>query len=223
MVIPSAFRQDFLVRLYQWSSMDTLREAESGFALISRISSAQAKGLVSALEAQRGESSAHLICALVKRFHPIALQALGESLSPEELTLLESLDSGRAEWWKAPKGHGVRGKRLKSLVEEMLPPLLGPTALRTDPGPKMLGFKVNIGDWNLETTIGLARHPFYYHSISRRDEFLESHISINSWMGISSMTEWDLIQPGEEESVVSTMMEACSRFLEAAPGLLRDN
>lgn len=212
-------RIEFLVRFYQWALRDALLEMESGFPLISRIHGFHPKSFLWALEDMSTAEREELVRAMVRRFHPAAIDLLGEPLTSRELTILERFRDERMSW-QYSSGKGVRVGRLRGLLEGAVSNYLTAGMQRVDLGPRMIGFQVDVGHWSVSTNFDYSKRPFYYQSIDAPQERLETHISIHSWMGISSMTEWDLALAGEEERVVAAMMEASERFLVAVPALL---
>lgn len=212
--------QEFLVRFYKWSLADALGEMEAGFPLISRVHGVHGRGFVSALEGVPREAREELLRLVVRRFHPVAMELLGTPLTSGDLEVLEELQMKRMSGWQLSTMKGIKGRQLRSLLQAA-PPYGPDSAMRpSDLGPSFLDFQVDVGPWTVSTYVECSRYPRYYHSIRSPQEFLESHVSVQSWMGIASVTEWDLAAPGDEGRIAATMRDAFKRFLGAMPSLL---
>jgi len=81
-------------------------------------------------------------------------------------------------------------RKLKTLLEGELQTRFGQQTARTKPGPRMLGFESRYGPWLVRTWFDCGRRSFYLHHIDASEIKLASHLSIQSLMGISSMTDW---------------------------------
>lgn len=212
--------QEFLVRFYEWSLADALREVEIGFPLISRIHGVHGRRFVSALEGVPREAREELLRLMVRRFHPVAMELLGTPLTDGDLEVLEEFLMKRMSNWQSSAAKGIKGRRLRSLLQSV-PPYKSDSVMRpSDLGPSFLDFQIDIGPWTVFTYVECGRYPNYHHLVRSPQEYLQSQISVQSWMGIASVTEWDLAEPGDEESIVATMKEAFGRFLDAVPSLL---
>ncbi len=86
----------------------------------------------------------------------------------------------------------------------------------------MFCFESKHGPWVITTRFDCGRSPHYYHSIEGDGMKLASHISIQSWMGISSMTDWNMVPAGCEDEVARAMTDATQRFLGHAEDLLKE-
>lgn len=211
--------QEFFVRFYEWSLADALREMEAGFPLVSRITGGHGRRFISALEEVSPGAREELLRLVVRRFHSVAMEILGTQLTDEDLLILEDLQEKRMSW-RFPPTKGVRGRLLRTVLEAT-PPYRSDSKMRpSDLGPSVLGFQVDVGSWTVSTYVDTSKYPTYYHSIRASREFLQSQISVQSWMGIASETEWNLAAPGDEESIALTMREAFKRFLVVVPSLL---
>ncbi len=224
--------EEFAVRYYRWAVLEVRQEMEAGFPLVSRLRNEHAETYLSIMNWIDDPSKRRLyLIASVKRFHPHAVSLLGEDMTRAEEKVLEWADALRLEMDCAMPARRLRTSsgKLKTLLRSELLTRFGRQTVLTRPGPKMLGLESRHGPWLVRTWFDCGRRSFYLHHIDTDEVKLASHLSIQSWMGISSMTEWtlgpangeeELGPANSEEEIAITMVDASQRFLGRVSGLL---
>ncbi len=215
--------EEFAVRYYRWAALDSRQEMEAGFPLVSRLRNEHAATYVSIMNWIDDASKRRLyLLASVKRFHPEVVSLFGEDMTRAEEKVIEWADAQRLEMDYAMPARklGISSRELKTLLKNELLTRFGRQTVLTRPGPNMLGLESRHGPWLVRTWFDCGRRSFYLHHIDAGEVKLASHLSIQSWMGISSMTEWTLAPAGCEEVVAKTMVDAAQRFLGRVSGLL---
>jgi hypothetical protein len=80
--------------------------------------------------------------------------------------------------------------------------------------------------WQVRTNVHLSEGDLYqlsyHHRIHPAGSLheLETWISILSWLGITSMTNWDLLTAADMPEAAETLARLCAHFLQAVPTLL---
>ncbi len=213
--------QQFAVRYYRWALLDTREESSAGFPLICRLGDENAKSYLAVMNSLDAARRQTLLTAFLKRFHPQAVELLDDGMSREEEALLDWADDQRNEMCGAPPAPGLRifRRKLEKLVKaEILARFGGQTPLKKM-GPKMFSFESSHGPWVVHTWFDCGRRPEHFHNIKAGAFTLVEFFTIQSWMGISSTTDWT-IGPVKGGEIAKTMIDSVQRFLDAAPDLL---
>ncbi len=223
-------RQEFAVRCYQWALLDSREEMEAGFPLVSRLGNIHAETYLSVMGRLDADRRQFLRTACVKRFHPQAVELLDDRMTWEEETLLESANDQRFEIVCADLAPALRisNRKLETLLKSELRARLGQQTPFRKTGPRMFLVESKQSPWVVTTRFDCGRRPEYYHHIdsdevdrpNARGLGIADRLSIESWMGISSTTDWTLGSADSEEEIAKTMVDAVQRFLQRAPGLL---
>jgi len=106
---------------------------------------------------------------------------------------------------------------------------IGLFAAGSDPD---LEFEMKCCDWTLRTEFNFEarfRQFEYWHSIvsdtrahpQLSPTILPNQISLGSWLGLTSATNWDHVLDEEVNRVCDSVMELCQRFFNAGPMLLK--
>lgn len=111
--------------------------------------------------------------------------------------------------------------QLRGAAHQALDPLLGKPGNIN--GPQTWRHRTPVGDVVLVTLVdlsGASRQLEYEHQVETQDgRPLGRGISLQSWLGFSSMTQWDLLQPDHVEDAVHQMLGLCRHFLQVLPRL----
>jgi hypothetical protein len=228
-------KDEFAVRYYRWALEDSQREVKEGFPFLHRIKGTASLRLLAAMESLQQEEQTHFSVALVKRFHLRALKLLNEHLTAEENELCRDYVSSILipipeeqeieRRIKAGTFHlRVNRKNLATLIKKELEPVLGnPSEIW---GPREWWYMTSFGSWNVRTNVHMSEGHFYqlnyHHSIHPVDSMyeLENWMSVLSWLGITSMTNWDLLTDADIPEAAETLAQLCSHFIQAVPSLL---
>jgi hypothetical protein len=216
-------RDQFLVRFYRWAKEDSSREFREDFALLRRIDTEITTRFVEFAEKLNERERAVFSGAMVKRFHPRAVELLNDPASVQEASLIRLFSDWKGmQDWSAGRRQQLANKLSfrKLLLQKLIPVLGEPAEIRSNRESWI--HQQEIGCWLVRTWIdtGGRRGLQYSHSISA-GEFvpLLANASFLSWLGIST-TEWPLIEEGKEESTANCLLDLCSHFMRAAQTLL---
>jgi len=199
----NSVRHEFSVRLYQWALADALREAELGFPLISTLASSHSQSFLWQLQ------NTTLV--------------LLDPLSPTEVAMLDSFDERRMYWPTTKLNTGrVKLGKLSNLVGSAFPAIHGDRCRPIASEPKSHSFFLTVEQFIVKTEIVFDRPIFYRHHIYAEGEEISTNMSIFAWVGIASLTDFDLAEKGAEELVVTQLAESITRFLAAVPALVED-
>ncbi len=216
-------KQEFAVRLYRWAVLDSHEEMDAGFPLVRRLGNEHAGTYLSVMVRLDVERRRRLLTSFIKRFHPEAVELLDDGMTREEEELLEWAVDQRREMNCAVPAPTLRisSRRLRTLLKDKLVARFGGQTQVAKMGPKIFSLESVLGPWVVRTWFDYGRRPEYFHHIDGADTSLAGFLSIESWMGISSTTDWTLGSAGSEEDIAKTMIDAVQRFLDRAPGLLK--
>lgn len=216
-------RDEFLVRFCVWAQEDSLREVKEEFPFLRRMGNDAANEFIEFAERLSKSERMLFAEAMVKRFHPRAVELLKTSISSDEISLIRLFtDWRRAQGWNAQQKQKAGNKAgfRKLLAKKLIPALGEPVAVQST--REVWVYQQEIGCWLVRTWIdtGGRKALQYSHSISA-GEFvpLLANTSFLSWLGISA-SEWPIVEEGKEEATASCLVDLCSHFLFAAQGLL---
>jgi hypothetical protein len=219
-------RDEFLVRFYRWSTEFSRHEFDGDFPIVGRIKSPTVQRLLSFARSLKGEERFLLCSALLKRFHTRAAEILDDFPSTEETALLSRYSEARRAY--VPQSEAIVRQSNKASLRKILLRELG--ASFSEPPDIQASreewtYRSHIHCWTLETRIdsGGRRSFGYSHSINAQHSVpLQDHISILSWMGISSQTDWFYLSESDYGEAAKCLAQACSCFLDAVQKLLND-
>lgn len=221
-------KEEFAVRYYRWALEDARREVSEGFRLVRSIKDALAMRTVAYLERLSLIEQIELLSALIKRFHPRAVELTSERMSLREEGLMKAKDDAilslhlpiEAELgpFSPNKRPRMSRSRFATLLKKEMVDLFG----EPPPADKKAGFfRTPIGDWTFSTSVSYGSPPLYLQSIRATERwYLQEYVSVLSWLGIAGQTSWDLARAGDEAETVHSIRNCCAHFLEAARGLL---
>ncbi len=223
-------KQEFAVRLYHWAIHDSREEMEAGFPFVRRLGNEHAETYLSVMSRLDKRKRRHLLVAFVKRFHPQAVELLDDGMTQEEEALLEWADAQRGELRSVALVPVlcISNRKLETLLKTELRVRFGQQIPFRKMGPRMFLFELKHGPWIVTTRFECGRHREYYHYIDSYEAYgpnvrglgIADLLSIESWMGISSTTDWTQGPANSEEEIAKTMVDAVQRFLDYAPALL---
>jgi hypothetical protein len=219
-------RDEFLVRFYHWSTEFSRHEFGGDFPIIGRIKSPTVQRLLSFARSLNGEERFVLCSALLKRFHTRAVEVLEDVSSIDETAILGRYSEARRTYssqLEAVVSQSSKASLRKTLLRKLGATFSEPPEIQ--PSREEWTYRSHIRCWTLETTIdsGGRRSFGYSHSIMAQHSVpLQDHISILSWMGISSQTDWFYLSESDYGEAAECLAQACSCFLDAVPKLLND-
>jgi hypothetical protein len=228
-------QEEFAVRYYLWAGEETRKEVEQGFPLLRRMDTGMCRRYLRRM-AQLSTEAQHAFAALlVKRFHPLALKLLGDTLSSEEIaeitryadvTAVEFDPLEEAFFQRQSEGDPstkLNRRRFKKVVKEYLIPVLG----REDKwgGGGTWRYKTPIENLCVETyldTGGTHHQLCYSHAIIFSGyQTLIEQTSVLSWLGLSGQTSWRQLDDSKAEATARLLAELCDHFFKAIPNLLK--
>jgi hypothetical protein len=184
---------------------------------------------------------------LLKRFHAAAAKTLGETCSPEEEALRSRRDEALSnivsfgEEVRARKNAGepvklASKRQLRTAITAQFKSGLGDERIdwAVLEEERELSFQIKRAGWLVDTFFDFGRkEPLlrYTHSIASEQTFpyrgarvamvMGWCMSFNSYLGLSSQTEWHYVTTDEIESTCATVMTICSHFFDVLPKLLK--
>jgi hypothetical protein len=215
-------RDELLVRFYLWAKEDSLREFREDFPFLRRMGNETADRFIEFAERLNESEKAVFSGAMVKRFHPRAVELLKEPASRDEASLIHLFtDWRRAQDWGTEQIQAANKAGFRKLLIKKLTPVLGePVNILSN--RESWVYQQEIGCWLVRTWIdtGGRKALQYSHSINA-GEFvpLLANTSFLSWLGISA-SEWPIIEKVKQESTASCLLDLYSHFLLAAQTLL---
>ena len=210
-------------RLLTWSLGDWERECASSFCLLRRFRSDTAEKVVEFMSGLEQPERQALARALVLRFHPEGATQLGELARPNEAALLREWDSRRRHFAKVdPISGGLPAtKQGMRRIAESLRAHLAVLGLAENFGSQFTWRYVTpVNGWEVVTFVDLGgqfRRITYHHDIAVAGQLPERRfLSLFSWLGVSSQTEWLPTDPADGEAAGGAIAEAVTHFLRAA-------
>ena len=220
MVRGSELNRQFAIRYYLWATSEWEREIAESFPRIRSFKDGPAWQVYQFMRQLDRSDQLILAQSLLKRFNAEAIQELGESCSEEEKSLRSRLDTFRhQENAKEIFGGKTEGKKRKSASKKKLRTVMadkfqaafGSECIGLPPCPDQdeeFSFELKFSGWIIGTHFWFGRNASlidYSHGISSEATFkfpgfrggwsmpitvIGRLISFNSWLGISSQTEW---------------------------------
>jgi hypothetical protein len=251
LVRSSELRRQFAIRYYLWATSEWEREIAESFPRLRTFKAGPAWQAYQFMHQLDRSDQLILAQSLLKRFHSEAIQSLGESCSEEEESLRSRLDTFRnQESAKEIFGGKTEGKKRKSASKKKLRTFMadkfqaafGSECIGLPPCPDQdedFSFEMKFSGWIIRTHFWFGRNASlidYSHGISSEATFkfprfrggwsmpitgIGSIISFNSWLGISSQTEWKRLMNEDVEAACDAVIEHCRHFFAVAPKLLK--
>jgi len=162
---------EFAVRYYRWALDDIHREVREGFPLLRSIKSSLPMRAVAFLESFSDDDRLRAATALVKRFHPRAIELTGDSFGAAEREVDEGYRAAariprpEEEWYRQamlnnPAELRIDRRRFLSAVKAELAPVLG----AGEPFSTDWRYDTPLGPWTLTTLVdvGGSVHQLMY-------------------------------------------------------------
>ena len=148
-------------------------------------------------------------------------RASGEPVGPDLLYLDEQWKTALASYSVQPFRSTIDKNELVKEVRNALSSLLGPP-LKAGASRRAWMHVCMVDGIEVLTDVdcGGRTQLKYHHYVSRNGVRLtESRIHWFGWLGLSSQTDFTLIQPGGEHQAAELLRTLCDRFLAAVPRL----
>jgi hypothetical protein len=214
---------------YAWALAEAQAQMVSGFPLVSLVRGSAAVRFAAYVEGLTRQQQSTLTVAMVKRFHSEATTRAGHYLTDDERVLLDSKDAAVLRPLPIEKdieGDGfLPGKprmhrsRFATQMRKHLTPDFGAPVLRRGASH---WYESKLESWRIKTEVRLGSPPFYFQSIeSEEGVAVLEHVSLLSWLGISSQTTWDLARDGDEAEVARSIAFLTRYLVDSAPEFLR--
>jgi hypothetical protein len=241
----SKAQQEFAIRYYLWGQSEFKKEVEDSFPTL-RVFKAGRYGLRYRFMQQLAiPERLVLASAFVKRSNPDAIKALGESITPEEESLLEqarafnlkpqgleleiSARQASGEKIKFASKAKLRSAILKQFKEAFGHQCIGLALVGLDPE---LSFKMEYCGWLLKTDFdfrGRDQQVVYSHQIKSetvkeadgvRDGVL-GFPSLTGWLGTRGEICWGYLMDEDIQGMCDFIVQRCRHFFGIAPKLLK--
>jgi hypothetical protein len=242
----SEAKMEFDIRYYLWAISEFEKEIEEAFPTL-RLFKAGSPWLTHQFMLTLSKSDQLVLArSLLKRFHPNAVKTLCETCSTEE----ESLRSQRGaafdnivsvgEEIRARKEAGepvklASKRKLRTVMTAQFKAAFGGECIDlacVDEEPD-LRFKMQRAGWFVTTSFYFGRSKpvlSYMHGIASEEPLIYrpgigpmvmgAMVSFNSYLGISSQTEWHYLTDEEVEPSCAAALTLCAHFFEVLPKLL---
>jgi hypothetical protein len=238
-------KQEFQIRYYLWATSEFEREIDESFPNLRLFKSGSAWTMYHFMQQLDRSDQLSLAHSRLKKIHPEAVKVLGESCSADEESLRTRLnafrlvENGRQFFTGKPSGEKIKFASKSKLRRNILNQFktafgsecLDLACVGLDPE---LDFKIKCCGWILNTHFefnGRNSQIWYFHDIRsevadilRAKPIMEiggPFISFNSWLGISSQTQWEHLLPEDVELACDAVIKHCRQFIEVAPKLLK--
>ena len=241
----SEAKQEFAVRHYLWGQFEFKREIDESFPLMRSFKAGRIWKRYRFMQQIDEREQLILASGLLKRANPDAVQALGESFTPDEETLLAQL----REFSLHPKGFGAETEARKSAEERIgfaSKAKLRRAVMNQFEGafgsqcinlaivgldPEM-NFKMKCCGWLLSTDFtfnGVKRQVAYSHRIrsemsKERDgvrDIILGFPSLSGWLGTRGDTSWEYLLDEDIQLVCDFIIQRCRHWFDVAPKLLK--
>ncbi|MGD0058838.1 MAG: hypothetical protein ABSD58_05410 [Verrucomicrobiia bacterium] len=244
----SQAKQEFQIRYYLWATSEFEREIDESFPSFRSFKAGAVPDLLQFMQQLNKNDQLTLAHGLLKRFHPDAVRALGESCSDEEESLRAKRDAFHVTTRKleaeirARKDSGetitfASKRKLRKVMTAKFKDAFGSKCLGlacVDEEPE-LGFKMKCCGWILHTDFWFGRRESlinYGHGITSETTFeyrgnqiptmiLATMVSLSSWLGITSQAKWEYLMDEDVEPACDAVIGYCGHFFEVLPKLLK--
>jgi hypothetical protein len=243
-------KQEFKIRYYHWAASEFEREIDGEFPNLRLFKAGSCWETYRFMQQLDRNGQLLLARSLLKRFHPEAVKALGESCSVEERALRDRLDGFRRDATLLEINSQKGGQKIKSIGKRKLLNVMAQRfrdafarqcveSDRVLTGDPRLEFQTKCsGGWVISTHFWFGRRESlidYGHAISSEMTFehhgpqgpymanlvIGSLMSLCAWLGICSQTQWEFLTDEREVNhACDTAIKLCGHFFEVAPKLL---
>lgn len=208
------------IGLYRWAQRDWDREVGEGFSLVQALGRRMTDSFVEFSESLSSSQRSVLGRAVLKKFHPVAAQALGEEHTSDELEVLARLERSMPAPAADLGGRCDRKVLRKALKSEL--GFLGKA--KPFGGPSDWEYLTPVGAWELRTFVdtgGRLKDVSYNHDLRNESGLELQRISLLSWLGISGVTKWNVDSEEAMQESAKALARACRLFLEAVPEIVK--
>jgi len=244
----SEAKREFDIRYYLWATSEFEKEINESFPTLRLFKAGSAwKTYQFMLKLPQGDQLT-LAHSLLKRFHPNAVQSLGETCSMEEASLLSQRGAAFSnivsvgEEIRARKNAGepvklASKRKLRKVMTAQFKAAFGNECIdlaRADEDDEMLRFKMKRAGWFVTTSFYFGRSKpilSYMHGIASEEPLIYrpgigpmvmgAMASFNSYLGIASQTEWHYLTEEDIEPACAAALKLCAYFFEVLPKLLK--
>ncbi len=243
----SKAKREFDVRYYLWATSEFEREIERSFPTLRLFKAGSAwKTHQFMLQLSKSEQLV-LAHGLLKRFHSNAIKTLGEACSPEEEALRSRRDVafsnivsfGEEVRARTRAGEPIKlasKRQLRKVMAAQFKEAFGDECIGLAPVDEELDlrFQMKRAGWLVSTFFYFGRREAilnYSHNIESESTFpyrggeigmgMGAMMSFNSYLGISSQTEWRYITAEEIERCCAAALKLCAQFFDVLPKLLK--
>jgi hypothetical protein len=220
----------FAVRFYEWAKQDFEREIQEDYPLLGTVNVEAARRLIPYLRRLSQADQVRVAHALVKRFHPDALEVLGQEITAEDKRWIDAADQARSvpteeedREFQDEMRHGtsrVGRSKVNRAANAALEPITGKPAGRA--GANEWYYELHGAGWLVRTHIDTGGSYYelaYAHDLFAGEQPLAPFVSVLSWLGIGQ-TKWRVRSDLEIPTAVESLARACAHFLAAVPQLL---
>jgi hypothetical protein len=223
-------KREFAIRYYRWALEQWRLEIDGGFPLLRAIRHSSCAEILEIMSTMSRSERLKMAEILTKWFHPDAVKALGQTLTPEEREMFEHWRHVRARLYRESAEYAACAKPrqkkiapLRAAIKELVAPVIG-KEVEAYRGV-LYQYELLIGRWTVVTRVdftGRADDFVYDHVIrSSADSRELCRVSATSWFGIcGGMTAWVGLSDEDIPNAAATLAVVCRRFLDAAPRLL---
>jgi hypothetical protein len=243
----SEAKKQFDVRYYLWATSEFQREIGESFPVLRSFKAGSAWKTYQFMQQLSKEDQWLLAKSLLKRFHPNAVEALGDMCSTDEESLRSRRDVAFSnivsfgDEIRAKKNAGeliklASQRRLRKVMATKFVAAFGNECMELVFAEEQddLRFKMKRAGWVVNTFFDFGRSNAvlnYNHNIESEKSFtcrgvefgmgIGAMMSFNSYLGIASQTSWSYLREDEVDLACAMVVKLCARFFEILPQLLK--
>jgi hypothetical protein len=244
----SEAKREFDIRYYLWAISEFEKEIDESFPSMRLFKAGSPWKTYQFMLNLPKKEQLILAHSLLKRFHPNAVKSLGETISNDEGSLLSRRDAAFnnivsvGDEIKARKSAGesiklASKRKIRKAMTAKFKAAFGSECIdlaRADEDDEMLHFKMKRAGWIVNTIFYFGRSQTvlnYCHNIESEKTFpvnggeagmgMGGMMSFNSYLGITSQTQWHYLTEEEIDPACATTLKLCVHFFEVLPKLLK--
>jgi hypothetical protein len=218
-------RDEFLARFYRWADVFSQDEFNRDFPVISEISAQNAGYFVNFARSLNQNDRNVFRLARLKKFHPRGAELANQILSPQENAFLAQYSLARtgSVSGSRKKERSLPKTKFRKMLLNTLHPIFG-DPIESPDSREQWEYRTPIGCWTVSTRIDIGgRSVLGYEQAILASEYVFLHrgISVFSWIGIASQTDWFSVSEAGQEKTLESIQHICKVFLAATPELLK--
>jgi hypothetical protein len=219
----------FCLNLYRWALRDFDREIAEGFPLLNIYPYWDGKLFVDCFHQLTLDNKSMMPVALVKRFHSLAARIGGDTIAEREKELIDRFSLSLKNAHFQMVDNLVKPKLSRTVIvrriQETVRGTIGGNIESLGNAGTWLHSTV-LGNWRVSTTFDVRSNRVYFghriFDLSQDLNLLPGYISILSWFGILSSTEFYLTSRQDIDALCDSVNKLCAHFVSSVPILQKE-